>query len=165
MSARISAIAAMAENRVIGKDNTLLWHIPDDLKLFKQRTMGKPVIMGRKTFESVLSFLGKPMPGRTSIVVSRSGYHYDGVTVCPDIETALVEAQRTEREEIFIGGGGQIYQQALPYTDRIYLTTVHKEYEGDSVFPVLNQDDWEEISCKHFADNDPSYSIRILDRV
>jgi dihydrofolate reductase len=164
----ISAIAAMAENRVIGKDNSLLWHIPEDLKLFKKRTMGKPIIMGRKTFESVLGYLGKPMPGRTSLVLSNSSFNYEGVDTFSDIREAIEKAKQiakdTGQDEIFIGGGSQIYELAMPYTNKIYLTTVNKRYEGDSYFPTIEENEWSEISNESYLENDPSFSIKILER-
>lgn len=142
MVARVSIIGAMAENRVIGKDNLLIWHIPQDMKRFKNLTMGKPVIMGRKTFESILVQLGKPLPGRTNIVVSRKGFQSEGVEVYASLEAALEAAQHIEEEEIFILGGAQIYEQILPIADRLYLTQVHKSYEGDAYFPIFENSGW-----------------------
>jgi dihydrofolate reductase len=123
-------------NRVIGKNNELLWHIPDDLKRFKVLTLGHPVIMGRKTFESIISVLGKALPGRTNIVVTRDAeWSYPDVLVAYSLEEALAKARELDREEIFIGGGTQIYEQALPFVDRLYLTLIDDEKEGDSFFP------------------------------
>lgn len=165
----VAAIVAMAENRAIGKDNTLLWHIPEDLKHFKTTTMGKPLVMGRKTFESILAFLGKPMAGRTTIVVSRSGYSYDGVEVFTDVKSAIEAAReialRDGQDEVMVCGGGQIYEQALPFTDRIYLTTVHKDYDGDCSFPALNEKEWQKTTLADAPENDPPYTIEIWDRI
>jgi len=137
---RISSVVAIGNghlhNRVIGDGNGLLWHIPDDLKRFKQLTMGHPVIMGRKTFESILAILGKALPGRTNIVITRdSNWTHPDVIVAHSLEEALEKARALDSEEIFIGGGGQIYEQALPYIDRLYLTLIDDDKEGDSYFP------------------------------
>src|ERR1700688_558975 len=121
----ISIVAAMGRNREIGKGNQLLWHIPGDLKRFKQLTMGHPVIMGRKTFESIVSKLGKPLPGRTNIVISRDkNWSYKGAVIAHSLEEAFSKASNTDSEEVFIGGGSQIYEQALPHVDRLYLTLI-----------------------------------------
>ena len=166
MSVRVSAIVAASENNCIGIDNKMPWHIPEDLKRFKARTMGSAVIMGRKTFESILAYLGKPFPGRTSIIVSRSGYEAEGAITCPDIESAIEKAKeiatKENLDEIFIGGGAQIYELALPYTDRIYLTKVHMSVEGDTYLPAFG-DEWQETANEDF-DGEPSFSIKTLDR-
>jgi len=138
---RISTVVAIGSgglhNGVIGKGNELLWHIPDDLKRFKAITLGHPVIMGRKTFESIVAVLGKALPGRTNIVVTRdSSWAYPEVLVAHSLEEAIEKAKELDAEEIFIGGGGQIYQQALPYIDRLYLTLIEDDKEGDSYFPA-----------------------------
>ena len=134
----INIIVAADENNVIGKDNQLIWHLPDDLKFFKQKTSGHPIIMGRKTFESV----GKPLPNRTNIIITRDrNYSADGCTVVHSLEEALAAANG---DEIFIVGGAEVYRQAIPLADRVYLTRVHHIFEGDSYFPVLS-DDWKEI--------------------
>lgn len=138
--ARISSVVAIGNgkvhNRVIGNGNGLLWHIPDDLKRFKQLTLGHPVIMGRKTFESIVAILGKALPGRTNIVITRdTSWSYPDVVVAHSLEDALEKARTLDTEEIFIGGGGQIYEQALPIIDRLYLTLIEDDKEGDSFFP------------------------------
>ncbi|OGG45271.1 hypothetical protein A2673_01625 [Candidatus Kaiserbacteria bacterium RIFCSPHIGHO2_01_FULL_50_13] len=140
--ARINIIAALGAGRVIGKDNELLWQIPDDLKRFKRLTLGHPVIMGRKTFESVLHYLGKPLPGRTNIVLSRSlamfdlvGRTWKNTVVVPSPEEAIEKARELDTDEVFIGGGAQVYEQVLPITDRLYLTLIDDEKEGDTYFP------------------------------
>jgi dihydrofolate reductase len=137
----ISIVVALGNgrlhNRVLGKDNKLLWHIPDDLKRFKQLSLGHPVVMGRKTFESILASLGKPLPGRTNIVVTRdASWQHEGAITATSIEDAIEKAKQSPgREEIIIGGGGEIYRQALPFTDRLYLTLIEDDKEGDSFFP------------------------------
>jgi dihydrofolate reductase len=141
----ISIVVALGRdaqhNRVIGKDNELLWHIPDDLKRFKQLTLGHPVIMGRKTFESIVSVLGKPLPGRTNIVVTRdTAWQYDGAEVRHSIEDAIARAKELDAEEVFIGGGTEIYKQALPYVDKLYLTLIDDQKEGDAYFPAYEQE-------------------------
>lgn len=114
-----------------------MWPIPEDLKRFKRLTMGHPVVMGRKTFESILSSLGKPLPGRTNIVVTRDvGYAPEGAVVTHSLEEALEKARAVDQEEIFIGGGAQIYEQALPSADRLYLTLIDDEKPGDAFFPA-----------------------------
>lgn len=127
---------------VIGRSDGLIWPIPDDLKRFKRLTMGHPVLMGRKTFESILTSLGKPLPGRTNIVITRdpafvSRFDLDtkNVVVTGSLEEAIQKAQEIDKEEIFIGGGAQIYEQALPLVDRLYLTLIDDEKPGDAYFP------------------------------
>lgn len=134
--APVSMIVAFGKNRVMGKENKLLWHIPDDLKRFKSLTLGHPVIMGRKTFESIVALLGKPLPGRINIVVTRNeGWGYPGVVVARSVEDSLIKAQALNPEQIFIGGGAQIYEQALPHTNKLYLTIIDDEKAGDVYFP------------------------------
>lgn len=134
----ISIIVAIGKNRVIGKNNKLLWHIPDDLNLrFKKLTLRHPIIMGRKTFESIVSVLGKPLPERTNIVVTRDlSWQYDGVIVVHSLEEGIERGKELDSEEIFIGGGAEIYKAALPYVDKLYLTLIDDEKEGDSYFPA-----------------------------
>jgi dihydrofolate reductase len=129
------------ETRAIGKKNELLWHVPADLKRFKELTLGHPVIMGRKTFESILKILGKPLPGRTNIIVSRD-YRppYESVLVAHSLEEAFALAERENPGEIHIGGGAEIYHQALPYTDRLHLTLYDSDLEGDTFFPEFSED-------------------------
>lgn len=133
----ISIIVAVAENQVIGFDNHLLWHISEDLKRFKCLTLGHHVIMGRKTYESV----GKPLPGRINIVVSRqNNLTVEGCLVAKSLEEALELAKQDS--ELFIIGGGDIYKQALPIADKIYFTRVHAGFPGDTFFPELNLSEW-----------------------
>lgn len=139
---RVSAIAAIGRNRELGKGNELLWRIPDDLKRFKELTLGHPIIMGRKTFESIVAVLGKPLPGRTNIVVTRNSQKYQGDTLifAGSAEEAIEKAREAPGgEEVFIGGGGQIYAEALPFTDKLYLTLIDDEKEGDSFFPAYEE--------------------------
>lgn len=135
--ARISMIAAIGRKRELGKGNELLWRIPDDLKRFKTLTLGHPVIMGRKTFESIFAALGKLLPGRTNIVVTRdASWHHAGALSASSIQEAIEKAKDAEGgDEIFIGGGAEIYRQALPLADKLYLTLIDDEKEGDSYFP------------------------------
>lgn len=134
----VSLIAAMSENRVIGRDNDLPWHIPHDLKRFKAITSGHIVIMGRKTFDSI----GKPLPNRPNIVVTRQNVSIPGVEVASSIDSALKKAKelaKSPSEEIFILGGGEIYKQTVEQADKIYLTVVHTEVKGDAYFPEFDE--------------------------
>ena len=157
----ISVIVAVAQNGVIGGGNTLLWHISEDLRRFKSITMGHPVIMGRRTFESV----GRPLPGRTNVVVSRrEDYTPEGVTVVRSLEEAF--ALFPQEEEIFVTGGGQIYAQAMPLADKLYLTTVEKDYDGDTRFPDWNRDEWRQVSCeRHDCGKNYPYPFQFTDWV
>lgn len=142
----VAMIAAMAKNRVIGVDNQLPWYLPEDLKFFKRMTQAKPLVMGRKTFQSI----GRPLPGRLNIVVTRdSEFAHDGVRVCHDLPSALVLADQQAIidgvEEIMVMGGGEIYAQALPHASRLYLTEVDVEVEGDARFPEIDSAEWEEV--------------------
>ena len=134
---KVVLVAAISrKNRALGNKNGLLWHIPADFKHFKEKTMGHPVIMGRKTFESILGILGKPLPNRKNIVVTRnSEYSYPGVTVATSLADALKEAKKDNPTEIHIGGGADLYKQALPFVDELYLTLVDDEPEADTFFP------------------------------
>ena len=158
----LSIIVAASENNVIGKDNQLLWYLPDDLKHFKETTKGHHVIAGRKTFESQ----GKPLPKRTNVIVTRNpDYHAEGCIVVNSPDKALDLARQDD--EPFIIGGEQIYRMALPLVDRIYLTRVHAEFEGDTFFPELDMQHWKEISRKYYPKDDRneySFSIIVLDR-
>lgn len=132
----ISIIAAVASNGVIGGENRLLWHISEDLKYFKALTTGHPVVMGRKTWES----LGRPLPGRTNVVVTRQAYEAPGCRVVHALEEAF--ALFAPQEEVFVIGGAEIYAQALPHADRLFLTQVHHPYEGDTRFPEWERSQW-----------------------
>lgn len=135
----LSLVAAVAENGVIGRGGAMPWHLPADLAHFKRTTMGKPIVMGRHTFEAI----GRPLPGRRNIVVSgRPGFAPEGVEVAPDLAAAL--ALTGDAEEVMVIGGGTLYRAALPLARRIYLTRVHGEFEGDTRFPDLAPADWRE---------------------
>jgi dihydrofolate reductase len=141
MTARIALVVAMAENRVIGKSGTLPWHIPEDMKWFREITMGKPCIMGRKTWESLPK---KPLPGRLNIVVTRDpGFRADGATVAGSFDEAVAVAMREAPEEIAVLGGAQIYAEAMKRAERIYLTRVHGAFEGDAFFPATDEREWQ----------------------
>jgi len=144
----ISLIVAAAENNAIGKNNQLLWHLPNDLKFFKNTTWGMPVIMGRKTFESV----NKPLPGRFNIVITRQpNWKAVGVVVASDLDDAIKKAAETNCKEVFVIGGGEIYQQAFSRAGKIYLTRVHAELDGDTFFPVLDEQHWQLVSMLDFT--------------
>ena len=137
----ISLVVAASENNVIGKNNQLLWHLPKDMKFFKNVTWGMPVVMGRKTFESMGS---KPLSGRKNIVITRKpGWAAEGVSVVNGVDAAVALAEELNYKEIFIIGGGEIYMISFNQASKIYMTRVHAELEGDTYFPELN-DDWKE---------------------
>lgn len=141
----LSIIAAVSENNALGKDNKLLWHLPADLKRLKALTMGHHLIMGRKTFES----LGRPLPGRPHIVITRNeNFHYEGVSRAASLEEAIAMAK--DDSQPFIFGGAEIYKQALPLVEKIYLTRVHKHFEGDAYFPEIDLHKWKIISKENF---------------
>ena len=137
---KISMIAAMAHDRVIGKDNQMPWHLPADLAHFKQVTLGKPVLMGRKTFESI----GRPLPGRRNLVISRNpDYRADGVEVVDSVEAALaLLASAGNVDELMVIGGGHLYGQLLPRADSLYLTRIDLAVAGDTRFPAFEEDEW-----------------------
>jgi dihydrofolate reductase len=135
----ISFVVAMDENRAIGKDNDLPWYLPNDLKHFKKTTMGKPIVMGRKTYESI----GKPLPGRENIVVTRDqSYEAEGTTIVHSVDEVL----QINAEEICVIGGSEIFKQFLPVADRLYITEIHHTFEADTYFPELNDNEWNEVS-------------------
>jgi len=142
--APIVIVAGMSQlTRAIGKDNQLLWHVPADLKRFKSLTMGHPVIMGDKTFKSILDILGKPFPGRTNIVMTLDpdySYEHESVKIAHSLEEAVSLAQSEDPKEIHIGGGGMIYKLFLPYTDRMYLTLFDDPTPGDTYFPEFGDE-------------------------
>ena len=158
----VSIIVAIAENNAIGKNNQLLWHLPADLKYFKNTTAGHSIIMGRKTYDSV----GKPLPNRRNIVVTRQDIKIAGCEVVKSIDEGI-ELCKGE-SEVFIGGGADIYRQSMDKTDRIYLTVVHKSFEADTFFPEIDYNKWEEIFHEdHPADekNNIPYSFITLERM
>ncbi len=137
----ISLIVAASTNNAIGKNNQLLWHLPNDLKFFKNTTWAMPVAMGRKTFESLG---GKPLNGRLNIIITQQkNWKFEGVVVVHSIEDAVFLAQSHDYKEIMIAGGGEIYQQAIVKADRIYLTRVQIEMEGDTFFPEIDLNKWQ----------------------
>jgi len=140
----ISLVVAASENNVIGKNNQLLWHLPKDMKFFKNVTWAMPVVMGRKTFESMGS---KPLAGRKNIVITRKpGWKAEGVSVVNSVDAAVALATELNYKEIFIIGGGEIYMIAYDRANKIYMTRVHAELEGDTYFPVIEKDDWKLVS-------------------
>lgn len=141
----IALIAAISENRVLGKNNELVWHLPKDMRWFKTKTMGYPVVMGRKTFES----FGNPLPGRTNIVITRNpDYRAEGTIVVASLDAALAEAARYHTDTIFVAGGAEIYRQALPLADTMYLTHVHARVEGDAFFPEFSEVEWQSVATE-----------------
>jgi dihydrofolate reductase len=140
---KLAAIVAMASNRCIGKDNTLPWRLPADLKRFKQLTMGHTLVMGRKTYESI----GRPLPGRTMVVLTRQrDYAPEGVQVAHSLEQALELARG---DEVFIAGGADLYQQTLERIRRLYLTRIERDYEGDTFFPEVDLSGWKLLAEEH----------------
>ncbi len=165
MDVRISIIVAMAQNGCIGKNNKMPWHISDDLKRFKSLTTGHPVIMGRKTFESILAYINKPLPNRKNIIISRYGFKTNHkVDIFSNIEKAISHSKGLYKNEVFIIGGAQIYKQSLQYADKLYLTKIHKAIEGDSFFPKLNKNEWKELESIDHLDHNPPYSFITLER-
>ncbi|MBX2833866.1 MAG: dihydrofolate reductase [Micavibrio sp.] len=187
----LSSIVCIASNNAIGKDNAMIWHIPEDLKHFKRTTLGKPILMGRKSYEA----LGKSLPGRANIVISRSydalpegeatqvfkHMEAEGVSVTEGTSTHKVQsindairlakaiAKSDEKDEIFITGGGQIYAETLAITERLYLTIIDRDYEGDTFFPEINWDEWNVTEKrKHPAEPEkdrPSCTFFTLERI
>jgi dihydrofolate reductase len=160
---KVSIVVAMAANRVIGNNNQLPWHLPADLKHFKQTTMGKPILMGRKTWESI----GRPLPGRTNIVITRDeSYAAPGCLVVHSIEAAMQAA--AQQDEVMVIGGAEFYRQVLPRADTIYLTRIHQDFEGDTFFPELDEAEWQEVArvdCDADDRNPYAYSFIRLERV
>lgn len=155
----LSIICAIAQNRAIGKNNQLLWHIPEDFERFRKLTSGHVVVMGENTFKS----LGKPLEKRTNIVVTKDpNFKAEGVTVCYSIDEALVKAKEAEKNEIFIIGGGQIYSQTIGLADKLYLTVVEGNFEADTFFP-----DYSEFSSVVYEkqSSDKNYKYKFLELV
>ena len=161
---KVSLIVAVSENGVIGKDNDLIWHLPNDMRFFKETTIGHHVIMGRKNFESI-PHKYSPLPNRTNVVITRqSDYKAEGCMVVNSVEAALEVAKQNGDSEPFIIGGGQIYKLALEANmiDKVYLTKIHHSFEGDTFFPELNSD-WEEINkIENKADEKHSYNYDFI---
>lgn len=166
---KLSLICAISTNGVIGRNNKLPWHLSEDLKYFKRTTMGKCIIMGRKTFESI----GKPLPGRTNIIVTRNrNYDVENGRVVDSLADAIELAENIAfidgSEEAFVIGGGQLFKEVLPVVERMHLTRIHAEVEGDAWFPEFDTEEWEEISRLDFsssATNPYNYSICVYERL
>ena len=160
---RLSLIVAMARHRVIGLNNTLPWHLPEDLKHFKETTLGKPVIMGRKTWDSLPEKF-RPLPGRRNIVVSRNaGLQLSGAEVAHSLEAA--KALLAPNDEAFVIGGAELYRLALPMADHLYLTEIDAAFEGDAHFPEINAADWSECSrVTSLSANGLPYAFIRMDR-
>lgn len=160
----VSIIVAIAENRTIGKDNQLLWRLSDDLKMFKNITSGHHILMGRKTFESI----GKALPNRINIVLTTKPENLpNDIIGVQSIEEGILFAQAADESELFIIGGGKIYQQCLPFCDRIYLTEVAARIDGDTWFPELRMDEWTVAEQQYFPSserNEYAFDFSILER-
>ena len=162
---KISMIAAMGKNRVIGLNNKMPWHLPADLQWFKKTTLGSPIIMGRKTYESI----GFPLPGRLNIILSRNkDLKIKGCSVVNSLDAALKLAREVDKDEVFITGGAHLYNKFLVDADRLYLTLIDETFDGDTFFPDYTQYEWEQVAkVKHASDdkNPHSYTFLTLDRV
>lgn len=142
----LSLLVASSENNVIGKDNQLPWHLPNDLKYFKNLTWGMPILMGRKTFDSI----GKALPGRKSIVITRNeDWRHAGVDVVHSIDEAIQKAESLGVKEVFVIGGAEIFKTSLPAANRIYLTRIHQDFEGDVFFPEIANNEWDLTSSRY----------------
>ncbi len=152
----VAMVVAASTNNVIGKDNQLVWHLPNDLKFFKNTTWGFPVIMGRKTFEEV----NKPLPGRTNIVITRQvGWNHENVVTAATLDESIIKARETNAKKIFIIGGGEIYRQSMDIANKIIITRVHGQFEGDTFFPVIDEQIWKLVSNEDFpADEKHAYA-------
>lgn len=165
---KLALIAALAQNRVVGIDNKLPWHLPEDLKYFKRVTTGKAVVMGRKTYESI----GRPLPNRTNIVITRNqDFTAPGIEVVTSLEAALELAENISLingvDEVMVIGGAQIYEATLPRADRLYLTHVHADVEGDAYFPNVNMNEWKELGREDYAASETNpydYSFVVYDK-
>lgn len=165
---KLALIAAFSQNLVVGIDNKLPWHLPEDLKYFKRTTSGKAIIMGRKTYESI----GRPLPNRTNIVVSRNAdFKAPGVVTVTSLEDAIKHAESVNLingiDEIMVIGGAAIYQATLPMADRLYLTHVHAQVKGDAYFPEVDLSQWQQIKCEDFngdESNPYDYSFAVYDK-
>ena len=165
---RLAVIVAASRNGVIGRNNALPWHLPEDLRYFKRITMGKPIVMGRKTFESI----GRPLPGRTNIVISRQpDYAPEGVRVVASLDAALALAEDIAlidgTDELMVIGGAEIYKAAIPKASRLYLTEVHADIDGDAYLPAIDWSQWHEQSRERFNAGDANpydYSFVIFER-
>jgi dihydrofolate reductase len=158
---RVTLIAAAAENNVIGADGRIPWHLSADLQRFKRLTMGHPIIMGRKTWESI----GRPLPGRVNVVITRrEDYKAPGAVIVNGLEDALRHVQRAGHPEAFVIGGGDIYRLALPHADRVELTRVHTRVDGDARFPELDETEWREVVREAHEGEGLAYTFLTLER-
>ena len=166
---KLALICAMSENRVIGRDNGLPWHLSEDLKYFRRTTMGNCMIMGRNTWESI----GRALPGRTSIVItSNADYQAEGAEVVGSLQQAIERAEAVSKEadstQAFVIGGAVLYQAALPLADTLHLTRVHAQVEGDTILHEFDESNWKEISreqYQHYESNQYDYSICVMQRI
>lgn len=150
----IAMIAAVAENGVIGKDNDLVWSLPDDMKYFMNTTKDHFIVLGRKNYESIPPKF-RPLPNRTNVVITRQpAFKLDNAQVVHSLEEAIGLCKKHKQKKIFIIGGGQIYEQALTQTDTLYITEIHHAFEGDTFFPEYNKEEWEEVSRIHHPVDD-----------
>ena len=157
---KVSLIVAIARNWVIGKNGRLPWHIPEDLRWFKKITRNHPVIMGRKTFESI----GKPLPERKNIILTRQqDYRVEGASVSHTLQSALKECNASGIDEAFVIGGESIFREALKYADRLYITLIHREYEGEASFPRINFDDYRKVFEEKHREDIP-FTFLILEK-
>jgi len=163
----ISLIVAASENNAIGKDNQLLWHLPNDMKFFKNTTWGMPVVMGRKTYDALA---GEPLPGRFNFVITRQKDwqpRNEKVTVTTSLQEALKGAGATDCKETFVIGGGEIYKEAMPIADRIYMTRVHARLDGDTYFPSIDNERWQLTDNRDFPADEKhayGYSFQVWER-
>ena len=162
----ISLVVAAAENNAIGKDNRLLWKLPNDMRFFKSTTWAMPVVMGRKTFESLS---GKPLQGRLNIVITRQqDFQAVGIEVVHSLEEAISTAAKADYKEVYVIGGGEIYKESLQQADKVYLTKVHTQIDGDTFFPELDPSAWK-LTSEHRYEADEkhayAYSFQIWDRI
>ena len=160
----LSLLVAADEHNVIGKNNQLPWHLPGDLKYFRNQTWGMPILMGRKTFDSI----GKPLPGRKSIVITRNAdWSHAGVSVVHSISGAIEKAKQWGVKEIFVIGGAEIFRDAFSQADRIYLTRIHHQFEGDVFFPEIREDQWKQVKshfCKADEKNGFAHTFQIWEK-
>jgi dihydrofolate reductase len=163
----ISLIVAASTNNAIGKDNQLLWHLPNDMKFFKNTTWGMPIVMGRKTYEALA---GEPLPGRFNFVITRQPDWKptnDKAKRTSSLQQALEEAAATDCKETFVIGGGEIYKEAMPIADRIYMTRVHAQLDGDTFFPPIDEKEWQLTDNRDFPADDKhayAYSFQLWQR-
>jgi len=164
---KVSMIVAYGKNNQIGKDNSLLWHIPQDLKNFKNLTNGHHILMGRKTFDSI----GFPLPNRTSVVLSKSGFCHEGVYTYEDIKEALDFCKKSEEEEVFIMGGAQVYKLAFPFVNKLYLSEVDYDGDADAFLDRIDFSKWKLEEEKYFEEiNDkdkkiPAWTFKVLNKI